>query len=151
MQRPARGFTLVELMVTVAVLAVLALGALPLAELTVQRAKEQELRSALRQIRTAIDAYKKAADEGHVAKAVDASGYPATLELLVDGAVDTKDAGRRRMHFLRRLPPEPISGQPWGLRSYDSPHDAPQAGKDVFDVYCRCEGVGLNGRPYREW
>lgn len=148
----ARGFTLVEMMVTVAILAVLALGAVPLAELTAQRQREQELRSALRQIRSAIDAYKLASDEGRVARAADASGYPPSLEALVEGVADAKDAGRRKLYFLRRLPRqsvEPAAG--WGLRSHDSPPDAPQPGKDVFDVYCRCEGTGLDGVPYRLW
>lgn len=146
-----RGFTLVELMVTVAILGVLALGAVPLAELAVQRGKEQELRSALRQIRGAIDAYKRAADEGRIARAADASGYPPNLEVLVEGVTDIKDPARGRIHFLRRLPREPIGGGTWALRSHDSPHDAPAPGKDVFDVACRCEGTGLNGVPYREW
>lgn len=152
------GFTLIELTVTVAVLAVLALGALPLAELTVKRGQEQALRAALREIRGAIDAYKKACDEGRVQRAADASGYPPSLAVLVDGVIDAKDPGRGRIYFLRRLPREPMAGRPeqtaadtWGQRSYDSPPDAPQAGKDVFDVYCPCDGVGLNGRPYREW
>jgi general secretion pathway protein G len=145
-------------MVTVAILGVLALGAVPLAELVVQRGKEQELRSALRQIRGAIDAYKQASDEGRITRAADASGYPPNLEVLVDGVVDAKDPARRRIFFLRRLPREPIAGRAdvpaaatWALRSHDSPADAPQPGKDVFDVACRCEGTGLNGLPYREW
>jgi general secretion pathway protein G len=160
--RRGRGFTLVELVVTVAILAVLSLGALPLAELTVRRNREHELRSALREIRSAIDAYKKAADEGRIVKAADSSGYPPNLDVLAEGVTDAKDPGKRKVYFLRRLPRDPLAGADadpattraaatWGLRSYESPPEAPQAGKDVFDVYTRAEGVGLNGLPYREW
>ncbi len=153
MQR-TRGFSLVELLVTVAILSVLALGALPLAELTVQRAKESELRSALRDLRSAIDAYKRAADEGRVAKAVDSSGYPPSLDDLVQGVVDAKDPAKRRIYFLRRLPRDPLgddSAPGWGLRSYASAADSPQAGRDVYDIYSRSSAVGLNGVPYRAW
>ena len=157
-RRAGRGFTLVEMMVTVAILAVLALGAAPLAELAARRAQEQELRLALRQIRGAIDAYKRAGDEGRIARAVGASGYPPDLQALVDGVPDVKDPGRRPIYFLRRLPRQPFgtdaavpAAATWGLRSYESPPDLPQPGKDVFDVHCACEGAGLNGIPYRDW
>ena len=151
------GFSLVELLVTVAILSVLALGALPLAELTVQRTKESELRAALRDIRSAIDAYKRAADAGRVARPADTSGYPPSLDVLVQGVTDAKDLGKKRLYFLRRLPRDPMHGQggesvpDWGLRSYASPSDEPQAGRDVFDVYSRSAAVGLNGVPYRNW
>jgi general secretion pathway protein G len=152
MKAVQRGFTLVELMVTVAIVAVLALGALPLAELTVQRTREHELRSALRQIRGALDEYKRASDEGRIPREADASGYPPTLQLLVDGVVDAKDPAKRRIFFLRRLPPDPMQPEGgWGLRSYESTAEAPQPGKDVFDVYSRADGVGINGLPYRQW
>ncbi len=154
MMKAARGFSLVELLVTVAILSVLAMGALPLAELTVQRARESELRLALRDIRTAIDSYKRAADEGRVAKAADSSGYPPSLELLVQGVVDDKDPGKRRIYFLRRLPSDPLADERttgWGLRSYASAADEPQAGRDVFDVFSLSAAVGLNGVPYRAW
>lgn len=146
-----------ELLVTVAILSVLALGALPLAELTVQRTKESELRAALRDIRSAIDAYKRAADAGRVARPADTSGYPPSLDVLVQGVTDAKDPGKKRLYFLRRLPRDPMHGQggdsvpDWGLRSYASPPDEPQAGRDVFDVYSRSAAVGLNGVAYRNW
>ena len=146
----ARGFTLIELVIAVAIVAILASAALPLNELVVQRAKEQDLRRALREIRTAIDAYKQASDEGRVLKRVGESGYPKRLEDLVEGVEDQKSAKRERMYFLRRLPQDPF-GEPWAKRSYASPPDDPREGDDVFDVYSRAGGLGINGRPYREW
>ncbi|WP_326535535.1 type II secretion system protein [Pseudorhodoferax sp.] len=154
-----RGFTLVELMVTLAIAGLLAGMALPLAELAVQRNKEQELRSALRQIRQAIDDYKRATEAGTVPRAADATGYPPTLEALVLGATNARDPQGRPVRFLRRVPPDPFfsgdaavpAAQTWGLRSYASPADQPQPGKDVYDVHSLSERTGLNGRPYREW
>jgi len=148
--RRLRGFTLIELAITVAIVALLASVAVPLAEITVQRTKEQELRRALRDVREAIDAYKQAADDGRVAKKVGESGYPRRLEDLVEGIDDQKNPKKARIYFLRRLPRDPF-GETWGKRAYASPPNAPQEGEDVFDVYSRAEGSGLNGRPYREW
>jgi general secretion pathway protein G len=146
-----KGFTLIELLITVAILGLLASVALPLAELSVQRGKEQELRRSLREMREAIDAYKRAADDGVIEKPADKSGYPPTLAALVEGAVDKRDPRGARVYFLRRVPPDPVSGEPWGLRSYASPPDTPQSGQDVFDVHSKSTQVGLNGIPYREW
>ena len=147
----ARGFTLIELVIAVAIVAVLAAAALPLNELVVQRAKEQDLRRALRDIRVAIDAYKQASDEGRIVRRVGESGYPRRLEELVQGVEDQKSPKRERIYFLRRLPRDPITGEEWGVRSYASPADAPQSGEDVFDVYTLAPGNGINGRPYRDW
>lgn len=147
----ARGFTLIELMIVVAIVALLASVAAPLAELGYQRGKEQELRAALREIRDAIDAWKRAADDGKIERKADESGYPPSLQALVEGAPDQTDPKKSRIYFLRRVPKDPLTGAEWGLRSYASPPDAPQPGKDVFDVYSRSEQVGLNKLPYREW
>jgi general secretion pathway protein G len=157
-RRHVRGYTLIELLVAAAILAVLASTALPLAELTVKRTKENELRTALREIRGAIDAYKQAIDEGRIVKNVDESGYPPSLEVLVAGVEDARSPKKARIHFLRRLPRDPWHNDPqtspaetWGTRNYDSPHEAPRDGKDVYDVYSLSAGVGLNGIAYRKW
>lgn len=156
--RLARGFTLVELVITLAIVAILASVALPLADLTVQRTREHELRRALRDIREGIDAYKQASDEGRVVKRAGATGYPRRLEELVEGVEDLKSPKKERIYFLRRIPRDPFATErevsapeTWGKRSYASPPDDPKEGEDVFDVYTREPGKGINGRPYREW
>jgi general secretion pathway protein G len=146
-----KGFTLVELLIVVAIVALLATAAAPLAELSYHRGKEQELRHSLRQVREAIDAYKRAADEGRIERAADASGYPPSLEKLVEGVQDKTSPDKNTLYFLRRIPRDPITGEEWGLRSYASPADSPQPGKDVYDVYSRSEEAGLNGVPYKQW
>lgn len=167
-----QGFSLIELLVTLAILGVLAGGALSVGELVHRRAQEQELRSALRQIREALDAYKRLADDGRIRKAADESGYPRTLDDLVDGLPDVKSANSAnravsassanpgstaRLVLLRRLPRDPFAApdvpaaQTWGLRSHASDADNPQPGRDVFDVYSMSTRTGLNGRPYRDW
>lgn len=153
-----RGFTLVELMVTVAIIGVLASVALPVAQLSLQRTKEQDLRVALRQVRDAIDAYKLASDEGRVTRYAGKSGYPPRLEVLVDGVEDAKSPTKAKIYFLRRIPRDPFAADPaappaltWGKRSYASPADNPQEGEDVFDVYSLSATTGLNGLPYRSW
>ena len=154
----ARGFTLIEVLITAAIIATLASIALPLSELAIQRSKEAELRRALVQIRDGIDAYKRASDEGRIVRSTDQSGYPPTLATLADGVVDAKNPTGAKIYFLRRVPRDPTyreQGTPpeitWGLRSYESTWNDPKTGKDVFDVYSRSERVGLNGLRYREW
>jgi general secretion pathway protein G len=146
-----KGFTLIELVITVAIVALLASVALPLAEVTVQRNKEKDLRVALREIRTAIDAYKRAGDEGVIEKKADESGYPPTLATLVEGVPDKRKTDGTKVYFLRRVPADPVSGEDWGLRSYASSPTEPQPGKDVFDVFSRSAERALNGTQYREW
>ena len=153
-----KGFTLIELVITVAIVAVLASVALPLNELIVQRAKEADLRRSLREIREAIDTYKQASDDGRITKRVGDTGYPKRLDDLVNGVEDQKDPKKARIYFLRRLPRDPFAtdaaltdGDTWGKRSYESPPDDPREGDDVFDVFTRSTLVGLNGRALREW
>lgn len=156
MQRQA-AFSLIELVIAMAILGLLASMAAPLAETVIQRGKEQELKAALYEIRDAIDAYKLAADAGHIEKSVSSSGYPASLEVLVEGMRDLRSIKGERIYFLRRIPRDPFADarlepeENWGLRAYSSPADDPRPGVDVFDVYSMTSGRGLNGTPYREW
>lgn len=153
------GFTYIELIFTVAIMALIASAVMPYVELTVTRKQEAELNRSLRQIRTAIDAYKTAVDEGRIISPADASGYPPTLAVLEHGVIDASDPQKTKMiYFLRHLPRDPMNpdtsvsaSQSWGLRSSDSPPDKPRAGRDVFDVYSLSDKTGLNGVPYREW
>lgn len=152
------GFSLIELMVVVAILSILATIGLPLAELAQKRTKEEELRQSLREIRSALDAYKKSVDQGRIVRIVGASGYPPNLDVLVNGITDAQSPQGDKIYFLRRLPRDPFAPddrQPpaltWGMRSYESPADDPRPGKDVFDVFSKSEEVGLNGHPYNKW
>jgi len=158
------GFTLIELMIVVAIMTILASAAMPLRELMVTREKEQILRNGLRQIRGAIDAYKQAADVGRIETTDDKSGYPARLEDLFVGVKDLRSTEKKYIFFLRRLPRDPmyrefnVSGierapdvDTWGKRSYTSTYDNPREGKDVFDIFSRSESEGLNGIPYNKW
>jgi len=153
-----RGFTIVELLITVAIVGILASAIFPLAELSFQRGREQELHSALRELRGALDAYHQAVDDGRILKSQDESGYPKRLEDLVNGVPDAKDPKGGRLVFLRRIPRDPMNRdtaipdeKTWGKRSYASPRNEPREGDDVFDVYSLAPGTGMNGIPYREW
>jgi general secretion pathway protein G len=156
-KRAARGFTLIELVITVAIIAVLASVALPLNELVVTRAKEQDLRRSLREIREGIDAHKQAWDDGRLMRRVGESGYPKRLEDLVAGVEDQKNPRKDRIYFLRRIPRDPFAddalaaAETWGKRAYASPPEEPQEGDDVFDVFSLSTRTGINGRPYKEW
>lgn len=149
---------MIELMVTLGVLAVLATLVVPTAQVVVQRQKEQELRVALREIRDAIDAYKRAADEGRVLRETGDTGYPPNLDILVEGVDDRRHPQRTKIRFLRRVPRDPFdanaqatNAETWGLRAYASDAQDPQAGDDVYDVYSRSELIGLNGVPLKAW
>ena len=152
------GFTLMELVVTLALLGLLAMLAAPLAEMTVQRSREQALRESLREIRVAIDRYKAAADSGLIRREAGDTGYPPSLQVLVEGVANQKSPNAERMIFLRRVPRDPFAPdaslpaeRTWVLRAYASAPDSPSAGADVFDVSTTADGSGLNGVPYRDW
>ncbi|MCO6056678.1 type II secretion system GspH family protein [Pseudomonas sp. MOB-449] len=156
MKRQA-AFSLIELVIAMAIIGLLASIAAPLVETVIRRGKEQDLKTALHQIRDAIDTYKLAADAGHIESSVTSSGYPPSLQVLVEGVRDLRSAKGERLYFLRRIPRDPFADarldpqESWGLRAYSSPADDPQPGVDVFDVYSLTAGRGLNGTPYREW
>jgi general secretion pathway protein G len=160
-----RGFSYLELIFTVAIMAMLATAATPYLEKTVQRKKEMQLRENLREIRLAIDQYKHASDEGKISHSIGDSGYPKHLEDLVLGVPDITDPEKRTLRFLRRIPIDPMFNKEmmdstaidispadtWGKRSYKSDPEYPQEGEDVFDVYSLNPGIGLNGIAYQAW
>jgi len=152
------GFTLIELVVTVLIVSILATAAAPVLQVTIQRNKEIELKQALRQIREAIDAYKKAVDEGKVRKNIDQSGYPPNLEVLEEGVTNQADPRKRTIKFIRRIPRDPMSSDPelkpaetWGKRSYDSDLTSLREGVDVYDVYSLSKKSAINGTLYNTW
>jgi general secretion pathway protein G len=154
--RGERGYTFIELMVVSAIVLLLASAVMPLARVTATRQREAELRRALREIRTAIDRYKDAADAQRIASLeikVGSEGYPADLQVLVDGVAMQNDATNRKLKFLRRVPVDPMTrSTDWGLRSYqDEPNASRWGGQNVFDVYTKFEGTALDGTKYRDW
>ncbi len=168
-RRRKGGFTLVEMLVTLTILAILAAAVMPLAKVAVKREKEIELRRNLRLLREAIDAYKKLADEKKIEVEEDSEGYPPDLETLVQGvelkaaqpqstptgqrAASRSEENTKIIKFLRRIPKDPMTDSyDWGLRSYqDDPDDDVWGGENVYDVYTKSLGTGLDGSKYREW
>ena len=158
-----KGFSYIELVFSVAILALLATAATPYLEKTIQRKKEAQLHENLREIRTAIDAYKAASDAGKIAKNIGDSGYPKQLEDLAKGVTDITDPQKKKLRFLRSVPADPmftatsnnsqqiLPEATWGKRSYDSDDTNPREGADVFDVYSLNAQAGLNGVPYQKW
>lgn len=147
--RREAGLTLVELIVTVAILAILAGAAVPVARFQVKREKERELRYDLWQMRSAIDHYKDAADKGYFQIKLDSQGYPPDLETLVKGV----DIQGKKVRFLRRIPVDPMTNSAdWGLRSMqDDPDSDSWGGQSVFDVYTKSDGTALDGTKYKDW
>ena len=162
-----RGFSYVEMVFAVAMLALLAAVATPYLEKNIQRKKESELKQSLRDIRTAIDDYKDAADAGKFFKRVGDTGYPHRLQDLVDGVEDITDANKKKLRFLRQIPADPMvsatvsaisqtnrsvnPADTWGKRSYDSDADSPSEGEDVYDIYSTSVEIGNNGVAYAKW
>ena len=150
------GFTFIELLIVSTILIILASAVMPLAKVNSQRQKEAELRRALREVRTAIDKFKDAADAGMIS-AFDlrpgSENYPADLETLVEGVAVVNDASGRKLKFLRRVPMDPFTGSTeWGLRSYqDRPDSRSWGGQNVYDIYTKAEGTALDGSKYRDW
>lgn len=152
----AQGYSFVELLVVAAIVLIMATAVLPLSKVGVQRQKEVELRRTLRELRTAIDRYKDAADLQQISNLElepDDMGYPPDLETLVKGVTKAGDATQTKLRFLRRVPKDPLTGEAeWGLRSYqDRPDSTSWGGQNVFDVYSKASGTGLDGTPYSEW
>jgi general secretion pathway protein G len=154
--RTSGGYTFVELIVVTTIILILAAAVQPLAKVTITRQKEAELRRVLREMRTAIDKYKDAADLQMLPPTeikVGSEGYPPSLETLVDGVSVANDATGRKLKFLRRIPIDPMTGSDeWGMRSYqDKPDSTRWGGQNVYDVYSLSEGTGLDGTKYRDW
>ena len=156
-----RGFTLIEMVVVLALVGILATAAVPLHELMLRRAQESALRESLRSLRSAIDAHRQAVETKQIAAGRDGSPYPATLDVLVRGIPLLDETGQsstgRRLYLLRKLPRDPFAdaalpaAETWALRSSQSPPDAPAAGSDVFDVHARADARAIDGTPYSSW
>ena len=150
------GFSFIEIIIVTAIMAVLASAALPIARVSMRRAKEAECRRSLREMRAAIDQFKQWADSGLLAASelpFGGDNYPASLEVLVDGVLLANDASGRKKKFLRRIPLDPLmNSTDWGKRSYqDQPDSKVWGGQNVFDVYTKAEGTALDGTKYKDW
>jgi general secretion pathway protein G len=143
-----RGFTLIELIVTTSIMAILVGAAIPIARIAIFREREHELREDLWMIRDAIDRYKDAADRGAFTIKLGSEGYPPDLETLVTGV----DVGGKKVKFLRKIPLDPMTKQDWGMRSMQDDKDSDSwGGQSVFDVYTKSDGVALDGTKYKDW
>jgi len=156
LQSSAAGFTFIELVVATFVMLILASAALPIVRISVRRQNERDLKYALKEIRIAIDKFKDAADRQQIAQSelqYGSEGYPASLEVLIEGVAMANDATGRKLKFLRRIPIDPILGRAeWGMRSQqDAPDSKAWGGQNVYDVYSKAEGTALDGTKYREW
>jgi general secretion pathway protein G len=154
--KSADGYTFIELLVVSTIVLILASAIMPLARVTAARTREAELHRALRELRTAIDHYKDAADLGNIGSLdikVGSEGYPPDLQTLVDGVPAANDATGRKLKFLRKVPIDPMTRRDeWGLRSYQDKPDATHwGGQNVFDVYTNYDGKALDGTKYRDW
>jgi general secretion pathway protein G len=147
---PARGFTLLELIVAATILSILTMMALPLARVTIQREREKQLRTALWEMRDAIDRYKDATDRQMFQIKLDSGGYPPDLETLVKGV---EAQGGKKIRFLRSIPIDPMTkSKEWGLRSMQDDADSDSwGGQSVFDVYSKSDGTALDGTKYKDW
>lgn len=152
------GVTLIELVIVVAIVAILASAVMPLAGVSSKRSNEFELKNRLRIIRAAIDQYKRAYDDKKIVNEIDRSGYPESLGELVEGVVDVKDPDGKKIYFLRRIPRDPMSeneflssSETWEIRSYEGEPDNFSGGDDVFDIRSSSDKIALNGTPYKEW
>lgn len=153
-----QGFTLIELVVTLMIVGLLATSATPMLKLNHKRIQEAQLRENLRKIRNAIDAYKTAYDAGLIEGEITRSGYPPDLKALTGVKDISHPNDKEILRFIRRIPRDPFNKmadmtpeQTWGLRSYDSEADYPQAGRDVYDIYSRSEETAIDGTKYRDW
>lgn len=154
--RNSRGYSFVELVIVTMLLLILASAILPLTQVTIQRQREIELRRVLRELRTAIDAYKDSVDAGVIGGTdvrAGSEGYPPDLETLVEGVSVVNDQSGRRLRFLRRIPIDPMTGEAdWGLRAYqDRPDSTSWGGQNVYDVYSKSDGTALDGTKYKDW
>jgi len=151
LHRRQKGYTLAELVMVAALIAMLSTMVLPVAKFTVKRRKEADLRLALRQMRTAIDEHKRLSVNGMIPVKLGGEGYPESLEVLVEG-IDLVGQ-ERKQKFLRRIPIDPMTGEAeWGMRSYqDEPDSTNFGGQNVYDVYSLSEGTALDGTEYKDW
>lgn len=156
MKRQEHGFTFLELVIVTAILMILASTIMPMAQVTAQRQREVELRRTLRELRTAIDKFKDAVDQGQIPTTElepGNEGYPPDLETLVNGVSAANDASGRKLKFLRRVPIDPMTNSTeWGKRAYqDRPDSQSWGGKNVYDVYTTYQGTALDGTKYKDW